>query len=71
MTAQQFDALAQLIRMQPGPSREAARLVLVDGAPLQLAAPAAGITIAGASNAVQRVRRALDLAWIASGASPA
>ena len=66
MTSQQLDALAQLIRMQPGPSREAARLVLVDGAPLQLAATAAGITVAGASNAVQRLRRALELATIAT-----
>jgi DNA-directed RNA polymerase specialized sigma24 family protein len=67
MTAQQFDALAELIRMRPGPSREAARLVLVDGAPLKLAASAAGITVGGTSNAVQRVRRALGLAKIAAG----
>lgn len=67
MTQEQFDAIAQLIRMQPGPSREAARLVLVDGAPLQIAASGAGITVAGTSNAVQRVRRALDLATVAVG----
>lgn len=67
MTPRQFDALAALIRMQPGPSREAARMVLIDGTPLQLAASAAGITVGGTSNAVQRVRRALGLAQIASG----
>lgn len=71
MTARQFDALAELIRMQPGPSREAARLVLVDGTPLQLAATAAGITVGGTSNAVQRVRRALGLAQIGVGAKQA
>lgn len=71
MTSQQFDALAELIRMQPGASRQAARLVLVDGTPLQLAATAAGITVGGTSNAVQRVRRALGLAQIGAGAKPA
>jgi hypothetical protein len=39
----------------------------VDGAPLKLAASAAGITVGGTSNAVQRVRRALGLAKIAAG----
>lgn len=70
MTRQQFEALAQLIRMR-GASRDAARLVLVDGAGLQAAATATGITAGGASNAVQRVRRAIELAAIAAGAPPA
>lgn len=65
MTPQQFDALARLIRMR-GASREAARLVLVEGASMLSAATATGITVAGASNAVQRARRARDLAVIAA-----
>lgn len=65
MTLQQFDAIASLIRMR-GASREAARMVLVEGASLLSAATATGITVAGASNAVQRARRARDLAVIAA-----
>lgn len=71
MTAQQFEALAQLIRMPSGPSRAAARMVLVDGVPQRLAADAVGITVSGVNNAVQRVRRALELVTIVAGASPA
>ena len=65
MTLQQFEALASLIRMR-GASREAARLVLVEGASLLSAATATGITVAGVSNAVQRARRAMTLALIAA-----
>jgi DNA-directed RNA polymerase specialized sigma24 family protein len=67
VTAEQFTALAQLLRMQDGPSLTAARLVLVDGMRNAEAAALAGITPGGAHNAVTRMRRGLELATVAAG----
>lgn len=67
MTAEQFAALAQLLRMQDGPSLTAARLVLVDGVRQVEAAALAGISTAGAHNAVARLRRGMELAKVAAG----
>jgi hypothetical protein len=68
MTPKQFAALAQLLRMQDGPSLTAARLVLVDGVPSGEAAAVAGISPAGASNALRRMRAGLALAQQATNA---
>ncbi len=62
MTPAQFDALAALISLRQSASREAARLVLVDGLSVIDAAAQAGITPQGANQAVLRCRRALELA---------
>ena len=62
MTGDQFDALAELISLRSGKSRDAARLVLVDGLSSAEAARQLGLTTQGANQAVQRCRRALDLA---------
>lgn len=59
-----FDALCSLIRVQSGPSREAARLVLVEGVVRTQAAQQTGITVAGVSNLLTRLKRAKELAKI-------
>lgn len=61
MTGEQFAAVATLLRMR-GPSREAARMVLVDGIAGVAAAEQTGLSAQGVSNAVQRVRAGLELA---------
>ena len=63
MTPDQFDALAVLIHLRQSASRDAARMVLVDGLSVIEAAAQAGITQQGANQAVLRCRRAIDLAW--------
>lgn len=62
MTDNQFTALATLIGLRQSASREAARLVLVDGLSVIDAAARAGITQQGANQAVLRCRRGIDLA---------
>lgn len=62
MTASQFQALALLLRIRNGKSREAARMVLVDGQSSTSAAKATGLTLSGVSNAVYRIRRGMHLA---------
>ncbi len=69
MTRRQLDAIAQLLRMQEGPSLDAARLVLLDGLTGAEAARRMGITPSGVSNAVARVREGHALALIAAGVS--
>ena len=64
MTAAQFNALAQLLRVRDGPAREAACMVLVDGLPPSEAARLTGLSPAGVSNAVSRMRRGLVLAQL-------
>jgi len=66
MTNDQFSAIAELIRMRDGSSQRAARMVLVEGLDQQAAAKKTGLTQGGVSNAVNRCRRALDLAKIAT-----
>ena len=61
-----FDALCTLSRMRVSPSRDAARLVLVDGISRQDAAQQTGITPGGVSNALKPIRAALQLAKIAT-----
>lgn len=70
MTPTQFDALAQLLRIQAGASQDAARLVLVHGHQQAEVAALTGLSRAGVNNAVARMRRGLELAGIAAG-SPA
>jgi DNA-directed RNA polymerase specialized sigma24 family protein len=67
MTDGQFDALATLLRLQAGRSREAARLVLVGGLAPSAAAVATGVSAQAVSNAVRRCRAGLQLAKIAGG----
>lgn len=57
MTAEQFEALATLLRSR-GPSREAARLVLVEGYARKDAAQATGLEGASVSGAVKRFKKA-------------
>lgn len=70
MTCEQFNALAQLLRLRAGPAREAARLVLVDGHRPAEAARLAGCTPQAASNTLSRCRRGLALAQAAVGLPP-
>lgn len=67
MTAAQFSALAQLLRLRAGPAREAARLVLVDGLRPVDAAALAGCSAASASNTLAACRAGLELARQAAG----
>lgn len=66
MTPEQFEALAALIHLRQSASRDAARLVLVDGLSVVEAAKQVGITQQGANQAVIRCRKALELAKAAS-----
>ena len=63
MNAEQFTALSTLLRLRPGPAREAARLVLIEGMRAIDAARITGVRPAGVSNALTRVRRGEALAW--------
>ena len=56
MTPAQFAALAQLLRIQAGPSREAARLVLVDGMQPAHAAAFTGLSASGVGKVTARMR---------------
>lgn len=67
MTPDQFDALAELLRLRGGASQEAARLVLVNGLSPTEAARKAGITPQAMSNALASCRRGLDLARRVAG----
>lgn len=61
MTDEQFDALAAVARMGSTPSRKAARQVLVGGASMTKAAASGGVSPQAVWNAVQRIRKALEL----------
>lgn len=67
MTAAQFDALAQLLRLRQGPAQEAVRLHLVDGLSVPNAARQAGADYRGATYAVKRAKAGLALAQEAAG----
>lgn len=67
MTSEQFQALAELLRLRGSASQEAARLVLVDGLSPSEAARQAGTTPQAVSNVLASCRRGLDLAKIAAG----
>lgn len=62
MTPAQFDALAQLMRLRTSPSREALRMVLVDGITQSAAAHDAGIPASNVSRQVASARKVIALA---------
>jgi transposase len=66
MTNEQFNALAQLLRIRQGLSRTAANLVLVDGMTQAAAARQTGLGPAGVGNVVSRMRKGLELAKTAA-----
>jgi DNA-directed RNA polymerase specialized sigma24 family protein len=66
LIAEQFDALAELLRLREGVSSQAARLVLVGGLSQAEAGRQTGLSTAGVGNAVRRVRRGLELAKLAA-----
>lgn len=68
MTASQFTALAQLLRVREGDSKTAALLVLVDGVSQADAARLTGLTPSGVGKVVTRLRRGLALAQVATAA---
>lgn len=61
MTGEQFETIALLIRAPQSPSRDAARLMLVDGYRNADAARAAGCSPASANNASQRYTSAYNM----------
>ncbi len=69
LTDEQFDALAELLRLQNGVRREAARLVLVDGLRPADAARQAGTTPQTVNSALVSCRRGIALAQIVAGTS--
>ena len=66
MTAGQFAALAQLLRLRQGRAQAVARRVLVDGEATPAAARAEGLEYRCASYAVKRARIGFALAQKAS-----
>ena len=69
ITDEQFDALAELLRLQNGVRREAARLVLVEGLRPADAARQAGTTPQTVNSALVSCRRGIALAQIVAGTS--
>lgn len=67
MTDAQFEALAELLRMQNGVRREAARLVLVEGLKPADAARRAGTTPQTVNSALVSCRRGIELAQRVAG----
>lgn len=67
MNSDQFQALAQLLRLRQGPQREAARLVLVDGVRQADAARMAGCSASALGNTLRTCRAGLELARLAAG----
>ncbi|WP_455233545.1 hypothetical protein [Geopseudomonas aromaticivorans] len=70
MTADQFAALADLLRLRKSPSNEAARLVLVEGLSTSEAAKRVGIKSNGVSNVLASCRRGMSLARRVAGLPP-
>jgi DNA-directed RNA polymerase specialized sigma24 family protein len=66
LTSEQFEALAELLRLREGVSGQAAQLVLVSGLSQAEAGRQTGLSTAGVGNAVRRVRRGLELAKLAA-----
>jgi DNA-directed RNA polymerase specialized sigma24 family protein len=62
MTPTQFDALAKLLALRQGPSREAARLHFVGGLKPADAGRAAGITTEAACACIRRCKAGIELA---------
>lgn len=61
MTNDQFDALAELMRLRQSPSREALRLVLVEGSTHAHAAEKAGIPRPNVTRQASSAKRAIAL----------
>lgn len=61
MTNEQFDALAELMRLRQSPSREALRLALVEGSTHALAAEKAGIPRSNVTRQVSSAKRVIAL----------
>lgn len=63
ISGQQFEALCGLLRLRSaGATREALRMILVDGARVTDAARATGMSQPAVSNALARARRVASLA---------
>lgn len=62
MTPAQFEALAELLRLRTGPSRDVSRMVLVEGFSVSEAARDRGISYHLAYKAVKRAQDGLILA---------
>lgn len=67
MTCEQFAALAQLMRLRDGPSKEAAQMVLVDQSSHHAATVKTGLSYSGVGSVVRRCESALELAKLAAG----
>lgn len=67
MKADQFEALAKLMRLQNKRSRAAARLVLVDGCKQIEASRATGLSRSGVSSILARLSEGMELARRAVG----
>jgi DNA-directed RNA polymerase specialized sigma24 family protein len=61
MTLAAFEALAKLMRLRAGPTKDVVRLVLVESMSVADAARAAGLKYAAAWRADKRARAALGL----------
>ena len=70
MTPTQFEALARLMRLRESPSREALRLVLVDGISQSAAAHHVGLPPSNVSRQVASARRVLADASLATSPPP-
>ena len=69
MTNDQFNALAQMLRLRGGAAKEVARLVLVDGLSVSDASARTGLELCAAYYAVERAKQGLELARNAIGCS--
>ena len=67
LTASQFAALSELLRLREGSAQAAAAMVLVGGSSVADAARIAGMTYPRAWQAVQRAQRGLKLAHSVCG----
>lgn len=67
MTPDQFAALSELMEQREAPSRDAARLVLVEGISPSEAADRAGVSRQAVSNVLRRCRRVIGLAERVAG----
>lgn len=70
MTPEQFDALAQLMRLRESPSCEALRLVLVESLSQSEAAGSVGIPRTNVTRQVTSARRTLELARVLTAPRP-
>lgn len=70
LNAAQFEALARLMRLRASPSREALRMVMVDGITQSAAAHHAGIPASNVSRQVASARRVMEDARMATSPPP-